>query len=261
MNSIRRMTSVALSTAALAGVMGAIGSTGAPAAAAGPAGSSTVSKASIRSHAVSRLNRSASDAKKYPRLYPLLQYGTGPAQWNNCVPVTTIATIYAMGKTPSGWNGMSDRKATETMRYSTMGLTHASDNRGMGFSYAQKGLSHYGLKSSVVSGSATGKTVMSRVRSGHVAILTGNALKLPNTYRHDIAAGTTRPISHVIVIAGYDKASKYYLVLDPASLHSDPKSVVIHRFSAKWVQRYADSAGDNGRTQSALITTGTKPAK
>lgn len=261
MSSIRRMTSIALSAAALTGMLGAIGSTGAHASAATLASSSGIGTSNAQSDAVTPMNRSAADAKKYPRLYPLLQYGTGPAQWNNCVPVTTIATIYGMGKTPSGWNGMSDRKATETMRYSTMGFSHASDNKGMGFSYAQKGLSHYGVKSSLVSGSKTGSTVMSRVRSGHMAILTGNALKLPNTYRHDIAPGTTRPISHVIVIAAYDPATKYYLILDPASLHSDAKSVALHRFSAKWVQRYADSARDNGRTPSAVVTTGIRPAK
>lgn len=205
--------------------------------------------------------RSAGDAASYPRLFPLLQAGTGNAQWNNCGPVAAIAAIYAMGRTPVKWNGMNDSAATQYMRYSTMGIPASEDEYGTSASDLVQGFSSYDIGTEVVSDPSTVPAqVATAARAGRVSIVNGDMQKLPDNYRHDIVPGYTDPISHFIVVAGYEKSTGRYLVLDPASLHSDPASVVIHRFSAAQLNTFEQGELVFKHNPSAVITEEPAPA-
>lgn len=205
--------------------------------------------------------RSASDAADYPRLYPLLQAGTGDAQWNNCGPVAAIAAIYAMGETPVKWDGMNDSAATQYMRYTTMGIPKSQDDYGTGTDDLEKGFSAYDIGTSVVSDPLTvPDQVTAAARAGRVSIVNGDMQRLPDDYRHDITPGYTDPISHYIVVAGYEQSTDSYLVIDPASLHSDPASVVIHRFSAAELADFQQGELVFGRDPAAVITDLPAPA-
>lgn len=204
--------------------------------------------------------RSASDAASYPRLFPLLQAGTGNAQWNNCGPVAAIAAIYAMGRTPVSWAGMNDSAATQYMRYHTMGIPTSEDAYGTSPSDLVQGFSSYDIGTTVVSDPSTVPTqVAAAARAGRVAIVNGDMQKLPTNYRHDIKPGYTDPISHFIVVAGYEKSTDRYLVIDPASLHSDPASVVIHRFTATQLKTFEQGELVFKHNPAAVITENPAP--
>ncbi|GGB27630.1 hypothetical protein GCM10011492_17290 [Flexivirga endophytica] len=199
--------------------------------------------------------RSADDAAEYPRLFPLLQAGTGDAQWNNCGPVAAIAAIYAMGRTPVHWDGMNDSAATQYMRYTTMGIPKSQDDHGTSATDLVRGFSAYDLDTTIVSDPATvPDQVAASARAGRVSIVNGDMQKLPDDYKHDITPGYTDPISHFIVVAGYELSTDSYLVIDPASLHSDPASVVIHRFTAAELADFQQGELVFGRNPTAVIT-------
>jgi len=191
----------------------------------------------------------------------LLQAGTGDAQWNNCGPVAAIAAIYAMGKTPVSWDGMNDSAATQYMRYTTMGIPKSQDNYGTGTDDLVRGFSAYDIDTTVISEATTvPDQVMAAARAGRVSIVNGDMQQLPDDYKHDITPGYTDPISHYIVVAGYEASTDSYLVLDPASLHSDPASVVIHRFSATELTAFEQGELVFERNPSAVITDLPAPA-
>ncbi|YAL82078.1 peptidoglycan-binding protein [Dermacoccaceae bacterium W4C1] len=141
--------------------------------------------------------------------YPLLQRGTGAAQWSNCGPASAVVMLLNLGKIPTGWNGLTyatDRKRTvENFRYGAMEVanTAARNARGTEFPQFQTGLGKYGLTPRQGSVSE----VLAAAREGRPSVCGGDANTLPwDNY-------VNGPVSHWIAVLGWNGTS--YLVVDP----------------------------------------------
>ncbi|WP_186526355.1 peptidoglycan-binding protein [Leekyejoonella antrihumi] len=167
-------------------------------------------------------------------MFPMMQEGTGAAQWANCGPTSLCMVLLNRGKIPAQWNGLTaDRSAAvQALRYTAMHLanTASRNSRGTEFPDLNRGLSHYGL-SSWHGGIAS---TLAYARAGKSSIAGGNAYAL--SWNRGSSSYVHGPVSHWVAVLGYDGSR--YLVGDPIAT---PSNDVIHRVTEQELRTYAST--------------------
>lgn len=167
-------------------------------------------------------------AKTSGALYPLLQRGTGAAQWSNCGPASAVAMMIEMARVaPTGWQWNIATRATaiNDFRYGAMGVGDTAARNGQGTEFAdfEKAFASYGL--SAWHGGIDDTLI--DARAGKPSIAGGDASKLP-------WADVSGPVSHWVAVLGFN--GTYYLVMDPLSRTN---ADYIHRMTEGQLRDYA----------------------
>lgn len=162
-------------------------------------------------------------------LYPLLQVGTGAAQWSNCGPASAVAMMVTMARVkPAGWTWNIANRATSinNFRYNAMGVanTYSRNQRGTEFPDFQRGFRKYGMTAWHGGISDT----LAYARSGRPSIAGGDAHRMP------YPTSTRGPVSHWVAVLGWN--GTYYLVMDSISTAS---ANVIHQLTEAQLRYYA----------------------
>ncbi|NHN56738.1 hypothetical protein G9U51_13220 [Calidifontibacter sp. DB0510] len=163
-------------------------------------------------------------------LYPLMQYGTGSAQWTNCGPTSAVMILLAKGLWPRNWywNTSLRTNSVTDFRYWAMGLPNTPERNAMGSEIPEltTGFAKYGIRG-VHNGISD--TVM-LTKQGVMSIAGGDAYRLPwKTY-------VSGPASHWIAVVGWD--GTYFLVMDPIAQSS---ASIVHRMTEQQLRWYAGS--------------------
>lgn len=161
-------------------------------------------------------------------LVAMMQRDTGAAEWSNCGPVSMLALLLNLGKTPHGWDGITaDRAAAvQYMRYTTMHLpnTTVRNARGTEFPDLAPAFAAYGL--SAWHGGID--DTLAYARAGRPSICGGDAYRMP--YKKS----ANHPTSHWVTVLGW--TGRWYLVADPLS---DPGTDYIHALTESQLRSYA----------------------
>ncbi len=167
-------------------------------------------------------------------MFPMMQAGTGAAEWANCGPTSLCMVLLNRGKKPAKWNWKTKERsaAVRALRYGAMGVanTASRNQRGTEYPDLKKGLSHYGLSSWHGGISDT----LRYARQGKSSLAGGNAYALP--WNRGGASYVHGPVSHWIAVLGYN--GTHYLVADPIAYRTHD---CVHLVSEKVLRTYAST--------------------
>lgn len=171
--------------------------------------------------------------------YPMLQQGTGSAQWNNCGPTSAMSILLARGIRPASWNGNAwlssgvaqHGPAVRDFRYNKIGYTTAYDHEGTEYEQLAPAFAKYGVSTWHGGISDT----IAAARQGISSICGGDAGRMP--YSQNIAAGARA--SHWVVVFGVTPGG-YFVVADPLTLNK-PDSDRLHTVTESQLRTYASS--------------------
>ncbi|GAB3582389.1 hypothetical protein GCM10027579_12060 [Calidifontibacter terrae] len=171
--------------------------------------------------------------------YPMLQQGTGSAQWNNCGPTAAMTILLSRGIQPAAWtgnaylyNGVAQHGgAVRNFRYIRMGMTTAQDGQGTEFSQFQKAFATYGI----TAWHGGINDTIAAARQGVPSICGGDAGRLP--YTQNVKTGSR--LSHWLTVLGRTPAG-YFIIADPLCLNT-ASSDRLHTISETQLRTYASS--------------------
>lgn len=167
-------------------------------------------------------------------MFPMMQAGTGAAEWSNCGPTSLCMVLLNRGKKPAKWDWKTKHRAAavKKLRYDAMGVANTSSRNQRGTEYPdlKKGLSHYGLSSWHGGISDT----LEYARQGKSSLAGGNAYALP--WNRGGASYVHGPVSHWIAVLGYN--GSHYLVADPIAY---PTHDCVHPVTARLLRDYAST--------------------
>lgn len=163
-------------------------------------------------------------------MYPLLQYGTGNAQWANCGPTSAVSLLIHRGVTPHewGWNTELRQAAVEHFRYTAMKVpkTAERDEKGTEFPEFNVGLPAYDI--TPTHGGI--EDTIAKAKKGIGSVCGGDANAMPwDNY-------VSGPVSHWVAVLGWD--GMYFMVMDPISRTTSDE---IHRLTESQLRTYAST--------------------
>lgn len=164
-------------------------------------------------------------------IYPLMQAGTGPAQWNNCGPTAAVAILLYAGRTPAKWtwNATYRSAAVQAFRYGAEGIPNTAYDNSIGTEADTliPALAKYGLAS--FNGGVN--DVIAAAKAGRPSIEGGDAFKLP------WATYVSGPASHFIAVLGWNGSR--FIVVDPIA---KPSANVPHLLTEAQLRDFAATA-------------------
>ena len=160
-------------------------------------------------------------------LVPVQQNQGQPTQWEDCGPTSVVTALLRLGRTPHEWSPSYPRAAIERARQD-MGLARGVPTGGTNESQVVRAFSTYGLSAWT---SWSFEASLTHVRSGRPAVMAGNTRALTwATNVRDPVAG----VAHFLTVAGYDRSTGEYLVLDPIAVSNTVKRATRATLLAYW---------------------------
>lgn len=167
------------------------------------------------------------------KLVPIRQANSQVSTWYDCGPVSLLMSLFDRGVTPEKWSGdpADPTEAVRDMR-ATMG---AAPTGNTNVQQVRNGFAAYGFDTHWV---ATADEAEAAAREGKTVMVLGDAQVAGKYWQEDLA--TSESVSHWVVLAGYDKDSGKYTVLDPLS---GPDANEPHSVGADWTNQFHDVYG------------------
>lgn len=185
--------------------------------------------------------------------YPMLQQGTGAAQWSNCGPVAAMTVLLSRRKRPAAWNGndylvsgvAQHGPAVRDFRYNRMGMSPSQDRQGTEFPQFAKAFATYGI----TAWHGGINDTINAARHGVPSICGGDAGRLP--YAQNVRAGAR--VSHWLTVLGTTPGG-YYLLADPLCLNA-ASSDRLHTVTESQLRTYASSntGGANPPNKNSIL--------
>lgn len=162
--------------------------------------------------------------------YPMLQYGTGAAEWANCGPVSALSCLLHLGVRPAAWDGLAAHRsaAVQNFRYVACGIPNTPVRNGEGTELPDllRGFQKYGAGLTLGSINDT----ISLARTGRPTICGGDAFRMP--YLKYVSGA----VSHWVAVLGV--VGSKFIVADPISQTSDDW---LHLLTESQLRYYAAS--------------------